>query len=140
MKTRPDSSALPMVSLAALVVSATAAACGGDDPDAGREAAGEPATVVQPANADSLVLTAPDGAEVWFTDSREATAEDGQGCIERVMEIRRNGDTIAVPLLYTGAAPVLINDSTMQARIWLNCRPGNVYQVNLTTGFPTHIK
>ena len=52
------------------------------------------------------------------------------------MEIRSGLDTLPVPLLYTGAIPKLINDSTIRARIWLNCRPGNTYDVDLRTGFP----
>lgn len=90
--------------------------------------------------ADSLVLEAPGGVEVWFTDAREAQDSSGRACTERVMQIRRDGSRVAVPLLYTGEAPRLVNDSTMQAAIWLHCRPGNVYQVNLRTGYPVRVK
>lgn len=89
---------------------------------------------------DSLALRAPDGTEVWFTDSRVGTDRDGGPCIERVMEIRREAERIAVPLLYTGEPPVLINDSTMRAHIWLNCRPGNIYDVNLRSGEPRRVE
>lgn len=89
---------------------------------------------------DSLVLTTRQGVEVWFTDSRSAKDSTGAPCTERVMQIRRAGQKIAVPLLYTGSAPRLVNDSTIEAPIWLNCRPGNVYQVNLTTGHPVRVK
>lgn len=89
---------------------------------------------------DSLALRAPDGAEVWFTDSRVGTAADGAPCIERVMEIRRDGERIAVPLLYTGETPRLIDDSTIRAHIWLNCRPGNTYDVNLRSGEPRRVE
>ena len=85
---------------------------------------------------DSLALAAPGDVEVWFTDARAAKDSVGATCIERVMEIRRGGDTLPVPLLYTGAIPRLVNDSTMRARIWLNCIPGNTYDVDLRTGFP----
>ena len=89
---------------------------------------------------DSLALRAPDGTEVWFTDSRVGTDRDGGPCIERVMEIRREAERIAVPLLYTGEPPVLINDSIMRAHIWLNCRPGNIYDVNLRSGEPRRVE
>jgi hypothetical protein len=89
---------------------------------------------------DSLALTARGGVEVWFTASRAAKDSAGQGCVERVMEIRRDGRSIPIPLLYTGSAPRLVNDSTIEAPIWLNCRPGNVYQVNLRTGHPVRVR
>ena len=89
---------------------------------------------------DSLALRAPDGTEVWFADSRVGTPVDGRPCIERVMEIRRDGERIAVPLLYTGEKPELIDDSTMRAHIWLNCRPGNTYDVNLRSGEPRRVE
>jgi hypothetical protein len=56
------------------------------------------------------------------------------------MQIRREGQNIAIPLLYTGSTPRLVNDSTIEAPIWLNCRPGNVYQVDLKTGRPVRVK
>ena len=86
---------------------------------------------------DSLAVTAPGGVEVWFTDWRGAEDSTGVQCVERVMEIRTSEDTLPVPLLYTGVTPSLINDSTIRARIWLNCKPGNTYDVDLRTGFPT---
>jgi hypothetical protein len=96
--------------------------------------------VAAPRPADTLVLTAPQGVEIWFTDSRSARDSSGQECIERVMQIRRGDRKIAVPLLYTGSTPRLVNDSTIEAPIWLNCRPGNVYQVDLKTGRPVRVK
>jgi hypothetical protein len=87
--------------------------------------------------ADSLALTAAPGVEVWFTDTRQAHDSAGNACEERVLEIRRDGRRIPVPLLYTGSLPRLINDSTIEAPIWLHCRPGNLYRVNLHTGYPT---
>lgn len=86
------------------------------------------------------VLTAPGGVEVWFTDARDARDSAGTTCVERVMQIRRDGARIAIPLLYTGAKPRLVNDSTIEAAIWLHCRPGNVYQVDLRTGRPLRVK
>jgi hypothetical protein len=56
------------------------------------------------------------------------------------MGIRRDGKRTPIPLLYTGAPPRLVNDSTIEAAIWLNCRPGNVYQVNLRSGQPVRVK
>ncbi len=90
--------------------------------------------------ADSLAIRTDAGTEVWFTDSRVGTGADGAPCVERVMEIRRPGERIAVPLLYTGEAPILVNDSTIRAHIWLNCRPGNTYDVNLRTGEPRRVE
>lgn len=87
-----------------------------------------------------LALNAPNGVEIWFTDSRHAIDSAGTACVERVMQIRRDGKQIAVPLLYTGAKPTLVNDSTIEAAIWLHCRPGNVYRVNLRTGIPERVK
>jgi hypothetical protein len=33
-----------------------------------------------------------------------------------------------------------VNDSTIEAPVWLHCRPGQVYQVNLATGQPTRTR
>jgi hypothetical protein len=93
-----------------------------------------------PRAADSLALATPSGIEVWFTDARDARDSAGVPCVERVLEIRREGLRIPVPLLYTGAVPRLVNDSTIEAPIWLHCRPGNVYQVNLGTGQPVRVR
>lgn len=89
---------------------------------------------------DSLALTAPGDVEVWFTGARPAADSTGTSCTERVMEIRRDGRRIAIPLLYTGQVPRLVNDSTLEVPIWLHCRPGNVYRVSLTTGQPIRIR
>jgi hypothetical protein len=86
--------------------------------------------------ADSLVLTAPGGVEVWYTLSREGKAADGSRCMDRTLEIRRGDTRVPVPLLYTGAAPELVNDSTIRARLSQNCAPGDTYLVNLRTGRP----
>jgi len=85
--------------------------------------------------ADSLVLTTPLG-DVWLTDAREARDSAGATCVERVIEIRRDS-AFKVPLLYTGAAPVLVDDSTLRADLWLKCRPVARYTVDLRTGRPT---
>lgn len=88
------------------------------------------------APADSLVLTNVAGIEVWFTLARPATGADGRRCVERGLEIRQSGKRVKVPLLYTGAPPVLLNDSTMRAMLWTHCRPGDAYLVNLRSGQP----
>ena len=86
--------------------------------------------------ADSLVLTTRSGSEVWFTLVRPATARDGQQCVERGLEIRSQGKRTKVPLLYTGAAPELLNDTMMRAMLWKDCTPGVPYLVHLRTGQP----
>ena len=88
---------------------------------------------------DSLALSAPGGVEVWFTQLRTAADSTGRVCRERVMEIRRAGRRVPVPLLYTGERPTLVDDSTMRAHIWLHCRPGNLYTVSLRSGAPTWV-
>ena len=87
------------------------------------------------ASADSPVLSGPDGTEVWYILSRPATGSAGT-CIERGLEIRRHGKRIQVPLLYTGETPTLINDSTMRATLWTNCRAVATYLVDLQSGRP----
>jgi hypothetical protein len=89
-----------------------------------------------PSVRDSLVATSEDGLEVWFTLSRVGQAPDGTSCIERGLEIRRGGTRIQVPLLYTGAAPILLDRSTMRAELWNHCRPVGTYLVDLRSGRP----
>jgi len=104
-----------------------------------RPAADSSAAAPPPA-VDSLLFTTPAGVQVWFTDARTAADSAGAACLERVLEIRRDGRRIPVPLLYTGTVPRLVNDSTIEAPIWLHCRPGNVYQVSLTSGHPVRVR
>lgn len=85
---------------------------------------------------DSQVAAGPTGIEIWFTLAREASSPDGTRCFERGIEIRRGGTRLKVPLLYTGAAPVLLDDSTMRALLWNHCTPGDAYLVDLRTGHP----
>jgi hypothetical protein len=103
----------------------------GAEVDQGAADAAQPPTA-----ADSLVATAPGGVEIWFTLSREGKAADGTRCIDRAIEIRRGGTRIQVPLLYTGTAPELVNDSTIRARLSNQCVPGDVYLVDLRSGRP----
>ncbi|HEX5004181.1 MAG TPA: hypothetical protein VFV65_02640 [Gemmatimonadales bacterium] len=116
-------------------------ACGGGrtpPAEAGADSTAEAARF--PAMPDSLALRGPDGVEVWFTGARTATDSAGQGCIERGLTIVRGESRMLVPLLMTGAVPTLVNDSTIRARIWLDCRPGNTYEVNLRTAIPTRTR
>jgi hypothetical protein len=85
---------------------------------------------------DSLVLTGERGLEVWFTLSRTGHSPNGTTCIERGLEIRHGETRTPVPLLYTGAAPVLINDSTLRAELWNHCKPVSVYRVDVMSGQP----
>jgi hypothetical protein len=96
--------------------------------------AAKPAAVEAPR--DSLALTAPGGVEVWYIGARAGRDSAGAVCVERAMEIRRDGATTLIPLLYTGEAPTLANDSTLRTNLWLNCRPMRLYEVNLRTGRP----
>jgi hypothetical protein len=96
----------------------------------------EQKTVAASAQADSLVLTTATGAEVWFTLLRPASNKNGQKCVERGLEIRHHGKRTRVPLLYTGAAPELLNDTIMRAKLWKDCAPGVPYLVSLRTGQP----
>jgi hypothetical protein len=102
--------------------------------DAPEPVAGGEAAPSRPA--DSLVATAPGGVEIWFTLSRDSKAADGTPCVDRTLEIRRDTTRIPVPLLYTGAAPEVVNDSTIRARLSNQCVPGDAYLVNLRTGRP----
>jgi hypothetical protein len=112
------------------VVFAVATACGGADPaDTDR-----PASRSQPV--DSLAVETRTGVEIWYSLSRTGTAADGSTCVERGLEIRRGGKRIQVPLLYTGNTPTLLDDSTMRAVLWTNCRPVAVYRVDLRNGRP----
>lgn len=106
-------------------------ACGG--PTRQKPAAADSVSNVPP---DSLVLTSAAGVEIWFTLARTATGADGRRCVERGLEIRPGGKRLQVPLLYTGAPPVLLNDSTMRAILWTHCQPGDAYRVNLRNGHP----
>ena len=89
---------------------------------------------------DSLVLATGTGVEVWYGLARSARGPDGSPCLERGLEIRRGERRIQVPLLYTGETPTLLNDSTMRAVLWTNCRPGDVYVVDLTNGRPVRAR
>lgn len=89
-----------------------------------------------PEPADSLVATSDNGLEVWFTLTRVGKATDGTSCVERGIEIRRGDTRVPVPLLYTGVAPVFVDESTMRAELWNHCRPVDTYLVDLRSGRP----
>lgn len=118
----------------ACVILAQTFACKPQGAEKASQGAGDVAQA--PAPADSLVATAPGGVEIWFTLSREGTAADGTRCTDRTIELRRGGTRVPVPLLYTGAAPELVNDSTIRARLSNQCVPGDVYLVDLRSGRP----
>jgi hypothetical protein len=107
-------------------------ACG--EPPVPKSVAADSVTRVVPS--DSLVLTNSAGVEIWFTLARAATGADGRRCVERGLEIRQGSKRLKVPLLYTGAPPVLLNDSTMRAMLWTHCQPGDAYLVSLQSGHP----
>ena len=116
-----------------LLLFAFAAGCGSPPPAPPK--APEPPQA--PAPADSLALRTSKGIEVWFTFARADTSTAGVPCTERTLEIRNGGRKIGVPLLYTGVAPVLLNDSTMRADIWVHCAPTERYRIDLGSGIPT---
>ena len=111
----------------------------------GAEEAPEPAVpgrsqAVAPGPADSLVLEVGQ-ASVWHTLSREATGPGGERCLERTLEIRRDGAApVRVPLLYTLDVPRVVDDSTLEARVFLNCAPGDRYRIHMRTGQPTPVR
>ena len=86
--------------------------------------------------APELALTTPSGAEVWFGDARESRDSAGATCIERTLEIRVAGSRRIVPLLYTLDTPTVLDDSTIRARLFTDCRAGPAYRVNLRSGLP----
>ena len=106
--------------------------CGDRSSDSAAQAG---ARASPPPPADSLVATAPGGAEVWFTLARPDSG-DGRSCVDRTIEIRRGGARVPVPLLYTGEVPQILNDTTLRARLSNGCRPGDAYLVDLRTGRP----
>lgn len=90
-------------------------------------------------SADSLALSLASGISIWFTSARPDSDGTGRPCVERVMEIRHDSLRVPIPLLYTGAVPTRVNDSTVAADLWLHCRATDRYLVNLRTGRPTRV-
>jgi hypothetical protein len=96
-------------------------------------------TSVSIAPKESLAV-AGSGVEIWFTFSRPGLAADGTPCVDRGIELRRDGKRIPVPLLYTHEAPTIVNDTTARAVLYTSCLPGDAYLVDLRTGRPTREK
>ncbi|MBP2647739.1 MAG: hypothetical protein H6Q77_1363 [Gemmatimonadetes bacterium] len=118
--------------LASLVL---AGGCG--EKGTGRPADTAPTAPKAEAPAAALALQVSDSVAVWFTSARADTAADGTACLERVMEIRAGARAIPIPLLYTGEAPTITSDSTLQVHVWRHCVPADLYRVHLRTGQPT---
>lgn len=123
-----------------LLLAALLPACGSEDRrDQGREQASPPAAPAAPA--DSLVLETP-AASVWHTLSRTGISASGDTCLERTIEIRGadSAPPIRVPLLYTRDVPTIIDDSTLEARVYRDCIPGTRYRIDMRTGQPTPVR
>jgi hypothetical protein len=90
-----------------------------------------------PAPEDSLAFRTTRGAEVWFVGGRTAQDTAGRECLERSLEIRDSAGRRGVPLLYTLEPPAALDDTSIQARIFNRCAPGDRYRISLRTGRPT---
>jgi hypothetical protein len=96
-------------------------------------------STVSSAPKDSLAVAGP-GVEIWFTLSRPATSPSGAPCVDRAIELRRDGKRIPVPLLYTEEAPSIVNDTTARAILYTACVAGDAYLVDLRSGRPIREK
>lgn len=103
----------------------------------GVERPDQPPASVAATPADSLALELPGGTSIWFREGRAATDTSGATCYERTLEIRDSAGRRRVPLLYTLDAPVRLDDTSVEARVFSGCRPGDRYRVSLRTGRPT---
>lgn len=101
-----------------------------------REAERPPSAPQVPVLADSLVLEAPGGITVWFTQAREARDSLGAPCQERALEVRRDTTRRGVGLLYTREAPTRLGTDAMRAVLYNGCRPGPAYRVDFSTLSP----
>lgn len=116
------------------------AACGArGEPGPGTPPAAE-TSVAPPQIADSLILITHGGVSIWLAEGRRSSDSAGRECLERTLEIRRDTTRIKVPLLYTITPPTLLDDSTLRAELARNCRPAEVYHVDLRTGHPVPLK
>ena len=75
--------------------------------------------------ADSLVATASERRGDLVHAGAAGQRRRAARCIDRAIEIRRDGTRVPVPLLYTGTAPEIVNDTTLRARLSEHCRPGD---------------
>ena len=92
-----------------------------------------------PQLADTLVLTLPGGATVWLAEARRARDSAGTPCLERSVEIRRDSVKLKVPLLFTGSIPTQLDDSTIRAELYRDCRVSATYKVGVRDGLPHRI-
>ena len=122
--------------LSVILTALTLAGCGSQDaPDI--PGGSNSLTQVASTPPDSLAMVHPAGVEIWFREGRYAKSLDGQtDCYERTLEIRRGTIRHRVPLLYTLAAPIIIDDTSVKAVVYRNCQPQDPYQVSLNTGRP----
>jgi hypothetical protein len=88
---------------------------------------------------DSLLFRLTSGGEVWWTIARESADSAGATCVERGLEVRRDATRVRVPLLYSADVPEVVDDTTIQVRLWTDCVPGRMYRVNVRTGQPTAV-
>lgn len=101
-----------------------------------RRASDAPPAETVARQADSLVLVAPRGITVWFTDVREAVGPDGVPCLERALEIRTDTSRLKVPLLYSREAPTALEDTTMRAVLSKSCESAGAYRVDYAFARP----
>lgn len=131
---------------ALLIAAAAVSACGTEPPSrraaeppadsAAATAAGSPRSLRLP---DTMLFRTPNGAEVWWTLARESFDSAGVTCVERGLEIRQADSVVRVPLLYSAEVPGMVDDTTLEARLWTGCVPGRRYHVNVNTGQPTPV-
>ena len=74
--------------------------------------------------ADSLVATAPGGAEVWFTLARAGQRRRRAAASTERSRSAAAARAIPVPLLYTGDAPEIVNDTTLAGPALERLPPG----------------
>jgi hypothetical protein len=122
------------------IVAALSCTSGRPPAAAGSDTAAAATVAAAPVPADSLAASAPGGLEVWFTMARNDRGADGRLCTDRTLEIRRGPGRVAVPLLYTGEAPRIVNDTTLEAVLYRGCRPLARYRVDTRTGQPTPMR
>ena len=135
----------PDLRAAVLAAGVALAGCSGG-PDADR-AGGEAELAQYPAAQlprslelpDSLLFRLESGDEVWWTIARESADSAGATCVERGLEVRRDATRVRVPLLYSADVPGVVDDTTLEVRLWTDCVPGRMYRVNVRTGQPTPV-
>lgn len=110
--------------------------CGPPPPPDG-DSAGEPGPEAVATPVDSLAFRTAAGTEIWFVSGRTARDSTGRECLERSLEIRDSAGPRGVPLLYTLEPPRALDDTSVQARIYNRCAPGDRYRISLRTGRPT---